>query len=133
MRTAVTIARTGKGWVLISGPDVSADKQRSAFDNLGREWPEGIIEVRFQQNDGVSKCRDQAKAESIAVNTSEADKKSAAKEELQKKQAAEVVKAREAEQVRASKEHEKRLADQLAIKHARNNPPTAPKIEVPKK
>jgi hypothetical protein len=72
MRTATTIGKTAKGWVLLSGPDTPADKQRMAFGNIGANWPKDVSEVRYQSNDGAAKVKLKDKATNIAQKIKDA-------------------------------------------------------------
>src|SRR4051794_29996366 len=69
MRTSITLARTGAGWLLLAGPDVPAEIQRRRFAEVAEEWPDGIIEIRYQPNDGRAKTLLRNKAETVASRT----------------------------------------------------------------
>ena len=57
MRTATTIVKDDKkGWSMIAGPDVHADKQRASFASARSNWPsKSISEIRLQFSDGKMK------------------------------------------------------------------------------
>jgi hypothetical protein len=98
MKTATTIARTGEGWVLLSGPDKPADKQREAFNNVGLSWPKDVSEIRFQFNNGLAKIKIKAKAIIAAQQMSNAAAKVAEKQAIAERLQAESQKADEAKQ-----------------------------------
>jgi len=112
MRTAITLGKNKDGWVLISGPEVPADKQRARYNDIGTKWPDGITEVRFQLNDGVAKVRTKAKADAIAHQTKNAEKRATDKlaiaakveEERKKAEEAEIAKKRQAEAEQRARE-----------------------------
>lgn len=67
MRTALTIYKKADGkWALLADPDVAADKQRHAFNNIGTNWPKDAVLVRYQSGDGIAKVATKDKAEAIA-------------------------------------------------------------------
>lgn len=72
MRTATTLGKTSKGWVLLAGPEVPADKQRVQFGNIGANWPKDVSEVRYQANDGQAKSKLKDKAINIAKKIEDA-------------------------------------------------------------
>ena len=91
MRTATTIAKgAGDKWVLISGPDTPADKQRAAFNDIGSNWPKEFSEVRFQLGDGPFKIKIRSKAIGQSEQIKNAEKRVAEKAELSKKREAEL-------------------------------------------
>lgn len=67
MKTATTCVRTDKGWELLHGPDVNADKQRKDFHRIGHKWPEGVLAVRFHMDGLKARTWDRSKAETVAT------------------------------------------------------------------
>lgn len=105
MITATTLHRTKDGWKLAAGPDKRADKQRYEFNNIGANWPKDVIEIRYQPSHGPAKTRSQEKAEALAAQTVNAEKKAAEKIKLAEKQEEER-KAAEAKKIEAKKKAE---------------------------
>lgn len=116
MRTAITLGKKYKDWIILSGPEVSADKQRLAFSNIGLKWPKDISEVRFQMNDGVAKTKSKAKAESAIENMKNAQKHSEDKLALGLKIEADAKAAEEKKSEDAQKQQEASRVAELKAK-----------------
>ena len=118
MRTATTLARTKDGWVLVSGPGVPADKQRTAFNNARVNWPKDWLEVRFQLNDGAAKTRipGESHADLVSQAHKRADEKLEAAKRTEKERAEAAKKEAEAIQKKAADENTKAIADKEAAK-----------------
>lgn len=64
MKTATTLHRTAKGWVLKYGPETPFGKQKAEFSAaVSGQWPKDATAVRFQASDGKAKLIDSTKAE----------------------------------------------------------------------
>lgn len=123
MITATTLYRTKDGWKIAAGPDKRADRQRYDFNNIGTNWPKDVIEVRYQPSNGPAKSRSQEKAEAIANQTANADKKAAEKITLAAKHEADR-KAAEAKVIEDKKKSEAAIREQeVKAKQAAKLPP----------
>lgn len=116
MRTATTIGRSKDGWKLISGPDVPADKQRAKYNDVAMSWPDGVLEVRFQLNDGPAKSRTREKSESVIANTKAFERRAEEKAELAKQFAADQKKAADAEAAKKKQAEAEQRAREIKAK-----------------
>ncbi len=129
MRTAITLGRTDKEWVILSGPDVPADKQRFEFGNIGHKWPKDIKEVRFQMNDGAAKTKSKAKAEASIENMTNAVKKSEEKTALAKENESKAKAAEEKRVIDAQKQVDAARAAELKAKEDSKKPTFQPAVK----
>lgn len=116
MRTATTLHRTGKGWVLKYGPDIDAARQRAEFAAAHNEFPKGVQAIQLQLSDRPARTLDLERAQRVAAQlalaASKADQKFS-KSEAGKANAA----AKTAAEAKAAEEAEVRkqaLADKAA-------------------
>lgn len=116
MRTAITLGKTRDGWKLISGPEVPADKQRANFNDVGAVWPDGLLELRFQLNDGPAKLRTRQKAEAVAYQTKNAEKRLVEKAAAAKKKEEDDKRAAEAEAAKKKQAEADQRAKELKAK-----------------
>ena len=74
MRTATTLHKTAKGWVMKHDPDVPFAKQKSDFAAAVQgNWPKDVLIIRFQTNNGKEKLlhADKAKGRQAALAQAE--------------------------------------------------------------
>lgn len=80
MRTATTLHKTGKGWILKHDPDVPFAKQKADFGaSVEGKWPDGVFAIRFQVNDGKAKLLDSSKAKNRTEARAQAELNAEAK------------------------------------------------------
>lgn len=74
MKTATTLHRTAKGWVLKYGPETPFGKQKAEFSAaVSGHWPKDVTAVRFQASEGKAKVIDSTKAEVRAKARAQAE------------------------------------------------------------
>jgi len=132
MRTAFTLAKKADGsWVIASDPDkIPADKQRTAFDNLGQHWPKDVEEIRFITSDGKFKVKHKGKAESAARNLKQAEHKAQEKLDLAARHVAEAKAKAEADAEAKKKAEADARARELKAKADAKLATTLPKVEI---
>jgi hypothetical protein len=116
MKTAITCVRTAAGWKLAAGPDIAADKQRRDANGMGSNWPDGILEVRFQMSNGVARTWSKEKAQTIVRQFNEAEARVAQKSAGAAEQRAKADAERKAQEEAAAKQHQESEAHQEAMK-----------------
>ena len=114
MRTAITLGRTKAGWKILSGPDVTADKQRARYNDLAAAWPDDLLEIRYQSNDGPAKTRTREKADAVKSYTRDAEKHNRDKAIADKRTPEERRKAAEAESAAIKKAEDERAEKEKA-------------------
>lgn len=105
MRTATTLHKTSKGWILKHDPDVPFTKQKAEFGAaVMGNWPKDVVAIRFQANEGKAKTLESVKGNQRVMARAQADQRAEAKRQKQ------IHDAREASVQAAIAELEPRIA-----------------------
>lgn len=86
MKTATTLHKTAKGWVLKSGPDVAYGKQKAEFQAAQQSWPKDVLCIQFQANTGPARLLDNVKAQRLRESLLASEARAEAKVQLAKLQ-----------------------------------------------